>query len=651
MSGRRYAKRLTQNSSHIMSSSCMNRFRPMLIGSLLFIAACGEQADSPVVESVSQPVVLPEIEIQEGDGLPPNLPDNLEWETNDSDPIYASIEAKKGGTLRSYMLSFPLTLRLVGPDSNGSFAGVMRANLMGLVSLHPQTRNVIPGLATHWAYGPDGRSMYYKLDPKARWSDGVPVTADDFVFTVQFMRSKEIVAPFYNDYYTDRIRDVKKYDAHVIGIQGADAKPPKEMHSNYAIGPTPRHFHVLNDQWVKDFNWKVQPNTGPYQVSTVEKGKYIEITRKKDWWAKDLRFYKNRFNVDKVRYRVIRDLNIAYQHFLKGELDTFGLVVPQFWHDKATGEEFDKGFIRKYWFYNDRPVTPGGMFLNVADPILADRNVRYGIAHAMNFDRVIKTVLRDDYERLSTFHLGFGDYDNSSIEPRGFDLDLADSYFEEAGFDERNSDGIRVKSDGTRLSLRVTYGAPHHTDRLVVLQEEAKKSGLELVLQLLDPSSSFKQLQEKKHQIGWMTWSSGGLAPTFWQFFHSDNANKPQTNNIMNYSDAEVDQMIMDYRASSDMDERTALARDLELRIHDSGVFVPSFQVPYTREGAWRWVKLPENLGTRTSGSLFSALEGGTYSSGGLMWIDLDEKKNTLDTKESNGQFEPLTVINTDYRR
>ena len=149
MSGRRYAKRLTQNSSHIMSSSCMNRFRPILIGSLLFIAACGEQADSPVVESVSQPVVLPEIEIQEGDGLPPNLPDNLEWETNDSDPIYASIEAKKGGTLRSYMLSFPLTLRLVGPDSNGSFAGVMRANLMGLVSLHPQTRNVIPGLATH----------------------------------------------------------------------------------------------------------------------------------------------------------------------------------------------------------------------------------------------------------------------------------------------------------------------------------------------------------------------------------------------------------------------------------------------------------------------------------------------------------------------
>ena len=638
----------------------MNHFRLVALALCAVIAGCGDapedaapapQAEAPEPAPPSVAQALAPIVVQEGDGLPDTLP-ALEWQTNDADPIFASPEAKRGGTFRSYMLSFPLTLRLVGPDSNGAFAGVMRNNQLSPVTLHPETRNVIPALATHWAFGPDGRSMYYKLNPKAEWTDGVPVTADDYLFTVQFMRSKEIIAPWYNNYFTDRIRDVKRYDDHTIGIQGADAKPPKEMHSNYAIPPTPRHFHVLDDEWVKNFNWKIEPNTGPYAISKVEKGKYIEITRKNDWWGDDLKYHKHRFNPDKIRYRVIRDVNSAYQYFLKGELDTFGLVLPQFWHEKATGEAFDKGYIHKYWFYNDLPVPSGGMFLNVAEPILADRNVRLGLAHAMNFERVIKTVLRNDYERMPTFQLGFGDYDNHDIKAREFDLDKANGYFDEAGFGTRDDEGIRTKDDGTRLSLRVTYGAPHHTERLVILKEEAKKAGVDLVLQLLDGSSAFKQMQEKKHQIAWMTWGSGGLSPRFWEHFHSVNANKPQTNNITNHANPEMDELIMAYRASSKMDERVRLARTLEQMVHDSGVVIPSFQVPYTREGAWRWIKLPDQLGTRTSGALFNSLEGSAgYSSGGLYWIDVEEKERTLAAKDEGTQLEPLTALNTDYRR
>ena len=51
------------------------------------------------------------------------LPNDLTWETNNEDPIFASPNAKPGGTFRAYVLAFPLTIRRVGPDSNGSFAG------------------------------------------------------------------------------------------------------------------------------------------------------------------------------------------------------------------------------------------------------------------------------------------------------------------------------------------------------------------------------------------------------------------------------------------------------------------------------------------------------------------------------------------------
>jgi microcin C transport system substrate-binding protein len=612
-----------------MSSGCV---RISLIGAALWIAA-----------SLAPPAIAK---------LPDKLPENLVWVTNDGDPEFAAPEAKRGGTFRAFMGSFPLTLRRVGPDSNGGFAGYLRNNQLSLVAWHPVTRRPIPSLASHWAFDPDGKTVYYRIDEAARWSDGAPVTARDFEFTLEFMRSKYIVAPFYTDNYTTQIIDIKAYGDRIIGVEGAAPKPPDDLLYEYSPGVVPEHFHKLDDDWVSVYNWKIEPNTGPYQISEVRKGKYIELKRDPNWWANDRKYYRHRFNPDKIRITVIRDINVAFEHFLRGDLDTFGLVLPTFWHDKAKGPTFDDGYIARYWFYNELPQSASGMFLNEDDPILKDRNVRIGLAYAMNFDRVIRTVLRNDYSRMQTFNEGFGDYDNTSIKAREFDLDKARRYLEAAGWRERGPDGILVK-DGQRLSLRVTYGAPHHTDRLVVLREEAKKAGIELDLSLQDSAAAFKQMQEKKHQIAWMSWASQGLSPEYWQFFHSVNAHVPQTNNLMNHDDPAMDKLIDEYRASTKKAERVELAHRLEQMVYDSGCVIPSFEVPYTREAAWRWVKLPRSLGTETTDVLFDPLElsGGLYSSGGLFWIDVEEKQRVRAAMADGVKFEPIFVKDETYRR
>src|SRR5690606_27333619 len=178
----------------------------------------------------------------------------------------------------------------------------------------------------------------------------------------------------------------------------------------------------LDARWVNEYNWKIEPNTGPYQISEIRKGKYIEFTRVDNWWASDKKYFRNRFNVEHVRIKVIRDLNIAHNYFTKGELDTFPLIMPRLWYKKAQGPAYDNGYIGKIKFYNDVPQPAQGMFLNEADPLLTDHNVRIGLAHAMNFDKVIQTVLRGDYERLQTQNEGYGDYTNKSIRAREFDL-------------------------------------------------------------------------------------------------------------------------------------------------------------------------------------------------------------------------------------
>jgi len=159
------------------------------------------------------------------------LPEKLEWITNDKDPVFSDPRAKKGGTFYKAIGQFPLSLRTVGPDSNDEFSSFKRElNLtFGLLGEHAITRNFYPLIATQWAFGDDNKSVYYKLNKKAKWSDGKPITADDFIFALEFMTSKHIVAPWYNEHYGKTFERIVKYDDHTISIHA------KVRKSNYDL--------------------------------------------------------------------------------------------------------------------------------------------------------------------------------------------------------------------------------------------------------------------------------------------------------------------------------------------------------------------------------------------------------------------------------
>ena len=571
------------------------------------------------------------------------IPDDIEWLTNDTDPVFSSGNAKKGGTLHTSILSFPLTFRVVGPDSNSSFRGAILGNQYALIGIHPNTLSIIPEIATHWAFGKDKKTMYFKLNTAAKWSDGEPVTARDFAYTLDFMRSKHIVAPWYNDYYTKEIEKVVVYDDRTLAVVATKAQP--DLHLKIGINPTPRHFYgELDRDFVKKNNWKIAPNTGPYQMSSFQKGKYLTFSRKKDWWGENLRFYKNRFNVDKVKYTVVKDLNVLWEHFKKAKIDVFGVTMPKYWHVKTKIPIFEKGYAHKIWFFNDTQQSASGMWLNQDREIFKDRHVRYAFAHAMDIRRVTEKVLRSDYFRLEHGYVGYGRYSNNGIRARRFDLDKVEHYMKQAGW-ARGGDGIWVKGDA-RFSVEVTYSSDDHTPRLVVLKEEAKKAGVELKLRRLDLSADYKTVFEKKHDVAWMGWSTS-LRPRFWEHYHSVNAHKPQTNNITNTDDPILDELIDTYRNSLEQEERIALAHRIQEKIHEVGSFVPTFMVPYVREAFWRWLRLPDIPGTKRSGSLFAPFDS---TRGGLFWFDKERYDETKAAMKKKRFFPPFTIIDDTYK-
>ena len=336
-------------------------------------------------------------------------------------------------------------------------------------------------------------------------------------------------------------------------------------------------------------------------------------------------------------------MTVMWEYFKKGKIDTFNVTMPKYWHSKTQIPLFENGYAEKIWFFNDTQQSAQGLWLNQDKEIFKDKNLRYAFAHAMNIEKVIDQVLRNDFYRLEHGYVGYGRYSNPKVKARRFDIAEVARDMEASGW-LRGPDGIYAKN-GKRFSVDVTYSIDEHTERLVVLKEEAKKAGVELNLQKLDASAAYKKVMEKNHEVAWMGWSTS-LRPQYWEHFHSINAHKPQTNNITNTDDKEMDTLIEAYRASLDEEERIALSLKIQEKIHEIGCFVPTFMVPYVREAAYRWWRLPRIPGVKMSDALFSPFGSAT---GGLFWYDKERYDETKAAMKEGKTFPPVTIVDRTY--
>lgn len=137
------------------------------------------------------------------------------------------------------------------------------------------------------------------------------------------------------------------------------------------------------------------------------------------------------------------------------------------------------------------------------------------------------------------------------------------------------------------------------------------------------------------------------MRPSYWQGWHSDNAHKPQTNNITNTDDPELDALIDQYRESLDEPERIRLSKAIQNKIHEVCAYVPTFMVPYVRIAYWRWLQLPQLHGTRMSENLFDPFSS---TVGGLFWIDTHILDQTMSAMKQGIELTPETITNTRFR-
>ncbi len=558
----------------------------------------------------SPPVADPDIAL-------PGLPEDLVWFTS-RPGAFGSPRAKQGGVLKTYLPYFPQTFRSAGPMSDGPFRSALPDNV-ACVEINMETKEWMPAAATHWAFGKDKHSVYFLLSEGMLWSDGFPVSAEDYLFMQAMMRSENIRDSRRNDYYGKNKFELKKISDRVIRVWLADLLSPDELLFRASVKPRPAHFFkdgVIPADYVKSHDWKAEPVTGPYFIDRFTRGESLLLRRVRPWWGSVHDYNANRYNVDAVDIRVIAGgMAAAMPYFYKALVDALPLASPA----EMAGAPRDVPLTKSYVELHSGAYVPRlgfqGIFLNTEFPLFSSKAVRAGLSYACDIQMMIDSAVPGGYMRYRNTGIGHVfagvDFDADNLGAPDFDAGKAAAFFEAAGYTNINQNGIRENGRGEALAFELLYGRPGHTEQLTVLRERARLTGVDITLNLM-AEGAFTALRDRKYQAYWGSLSTGEL-PDY-----------DVVRVFSGWSSPSFDSLNARYKAERNIAEKAEISRRLQTMLLDAALVIPGYYSPYSLAASWKWVRYPVWLTLKYQEDFTDPLTGGYF------WLDENIRDEVL---------------------
>jgi microcin C transport system substrate-binding protein len=542
------------------------------------------------------------------------------WDTNTDFDLIGDPHAVKGGSFTKHEIDFPGTLRTEGPDTilwNQQVAGMVYETLLGL---HPTTLETMPGLATHWQVSEDGMTFSFRLNPNARFSDGEPVTSEDVVASWEFMMNPDIQAPM-NRITFDKFATPVAETKYIVSVEAKDLNWRNFLYFSQSMFIYPEHVlsTLKGDAYLQDWNFKMFTGSGPYEVleEDVEKGQSITIRRRADYWAENHRGNVGVYNFDEIRNVIVRDENLAFEMLKRGDLDFFFVNRAQMWVEELNFERVQRGLIQKRKVFNHNPNGTAGLAMNTRVEPFSDIRFRQALHHLYNRGQMIEKLFYNEYLPQNSYYAG-GVYENPDNPENLYDPEKALGLLVEAGWDQRDSQGLLIKN-GEPLNIELVYYSKTQETYLTVFQEDLRRVGIGLNLRLVTFATLVKLLDERRFgllSIGY----NGLLFPNPETSYHSSLADQDNTNNITGLKNARIDAILGDYDEMFDVEERIAAIREIDGILAENYLFILSWYGPYHRFVFWNKFGMPEGTVTRV----------GDYDDPITLWWHDPEKQQAL---------------------
>lgn len=398
---------------------------------------------------------------------------------------YANAKAPKGGLLsQAANGTFDNLNSMNGKGSAADGVNYLFDTLMDSSLDEPSV--MYPLLAEKVTFDPvKTKFIIYHLNPKARFSNGKPVTSEDVKHTFEMFLTKS--NPGLQMYLSDidQIQALSKLDVKITFKSDNNTEMPLIL-SQMPI--------YSKDDWAsKDFSRiTMQPilGSGPYLIDRIDAGRSITYKRNPNYWAKDLPINRGRYNFDRIKYVYYRNLDIAFEGFKSGQYTFHEEYKSRTWVVEYDFSAVKAGMVKKYIAQTKTPIPTQSFVINNRKPPFDDIYFRQALNYAYDFEWLNNALFYGQYKRLSSY------FQDSELEAKGApssaEMAILKSYLPQlhplqrqgvlANWQQPVSDGSGFNRKGLLAARGVLLKAGYRLKNGQLLDKKGKPIHIELLI-------------------------------------------------------------------------------------------------------------------------------------------------------------------------
>ena len=555
-----------------MSSKYIFSRLSMLLIVVLLISACSPaatptpEATPPQVPPVEEPVDTPveEITVEPPEETPvaPDVP-----ATPTTAPPTDPTGPQPGGTAT---FAFSSDWGTLDPAATGvTFArNIMQFIYDPLLRKHPETGQIVPGLAESFDVSEDGMVITLNLQQGVTFHDGTPLTSEVVAFSLDRITDPELASPMASQ-ITGNVDSIETPDEYTVVINMQEPFAPfLDSLAEVSLAPV---SPAAVEQYGADFG--LNPvGTGPFRFVSTVPDEELVLERNEDYnWAPDYYDHQGPPYLDQLIVLNVTEVGTRMALIETGEVDLIysplNAQVPAF--------ENDPDF---YVHYATRPGVPRVFVMNTELPPLDDPLVREAIAWAVDRERILDEVFENIGEVargvITPGLLGYWE-EGESLWP-GYDLDRAAELLAEAGWEDTDGDGI-LDRDGQPLSL--TYGQiPGFPFDLYgqILAADLAELGIEVSIENQEQAAYLAELRAGRWHLAGMLFAATD-PDVLYIVGHSSSIDSAW--NTARYNNPVVDDLLEQARTTLDQEERASLYQEVQEIFLDDMPYIPYYLI------------------------------------------------------------------------
>ncbi len=324
---------------------------------------------------------------------------------------YVNPDAPKGGEISEWTQG--------GFDSMNPFSVKGRAGALSsmmLESVLEPTSDEIGSayclLCETMEYPEDRSWVIFNLRPEARFSDGTPVTAEDFLFSYQTFLEKGLTD--FRTIMAQQVENVEVTGPLSVKFTFKPGIPYRDLPADMgALRIMSKAHYEANNLDLGESSLVPFMGTGPYVLDKMEVGQTLTYRRNPDYWGKDLPLMKGRANFDKIRIEYFADGNAAFEAFKSGTYTFRNENSSKSWATSYDFPAVKAGYVKQDEVPDGDKANGQAFVFNLRREKFQDPRVREAIGMMFNFEWSNETLFYGLYERINSI------WENSWLEATG----------------------------------------------------------------------------------------------------------------------------------------------------------------------------------------------------------------------------------------